>query len=397
MSRPSPSPLSFCPRTLALVLAPLLVPGLAHAERRIELGVATGGHRFAADVELGVDDRMDEPGPASSVLLGLRVGLALGRRVGVEGEAALIPTEDDVVGDPVTAVAVRVHGVAYLLTGKVRPFVLAGVGTLAVRGGGPQLDDDVDPALHWGGGVRVALGRSLDARLDLRHVIVPDRGPGGATSDLEGQAGLVWSFGGGGKRPAPRPAPVVVAAAPRDRDRDGLVDERDTCPEAAEDTDDFEDQDGCPERDNDRDGLADAVDRCPREPETVNGWDDDDGCADEVLAELAGIEFEWASAKISAGSTPILDRAVALLGEHPALAIEITGHTSADGDRGFNVELSQARADAVKAYLVRRGIAADRVRAVGHGPDRPVADDATAEGRRLNRRIEFHIMVPAPS
>ena len=69
-----------------------------------------------------------------------------------------------------------------------------------------------------------------------------------------------------------------------DRDGDGLEDADDSCPDAPEDRDGFEDSDGCPDPDNDKDGLVDAVDRCPNEPETRNGFEDDDGCPDEVTA-----------------------------------------------------------------------------------------------------------------
>jgi OOP family OmpA-OmpF porin len=359
------------------VLAILLLAAAASpasAGPTVELGVDVGGHRFASDIELGVDDDMDEPGPSSSMLFGARLGLAFGRRAGVEGELVVVPTSDDVLGDAVTALGVRGQGVVYLLTGKLRPFVVAGVGALAIRGGGPQLDDDADKALHWGGGVRLAVGRSLDARVDLRHLIVPDRDPGGATSDLELQAGVVYSFG---KKPAPVVRHVLAAAPPP----------APPPPPPAP----------APVRDRDGDGLDDPVDRCPEVAETANGWNDDDGCPDEILAELAGIEFERGSARIDPASRPVLDRTVQLLTTAPALVIEISGHTSGEGDRNRNLALSQARADAVKVYLIGRGIAGDRLVAVGHGPDQPIADDATAEGRRRNRRIELRIIPPGGS
>ena len=266
---------------------------------------------------------------------------------------------------------------------------------IGVRGGAPQLDDDVDRALHWGGGVRLGLTRTLAARLDLRHVIVPGRTAGGATSDGELQLGLTWTFG------AATPKRLVVAAPPppapivaRDRDGDQLLDADDRCPVDAEDRDDFEDADGCPDPDNDGDQLADTVDHCPLVAESMNGWNDDDGCPDEILAELAGIEFERGSARITSASRPILDRTIDILTRAPALHVEISGHTSSDGDRDDNLALSRARAEAVAAYLVAHGVAADRLTAIGYGPDRPVADDRDHDGRRRNRRIEFRIVPP---
>ena len=381
-------------KPVTIVTSLTLLAGAA-AAGPVEVGVVTGGHGFADDVELGVEDWMPEPGPESSALLGVRVGVPLARRFAVEGELVVVPTADDVLGDAATVFAARLQGVAYLTRGRVRPFVVAGAGVIGVRGGAPQLDDDVDRALHWGGGVRLGLTRTLAARLDLRHVIVPGRTAGGATSDGELQLGLTWTFG------AATPKRLVVAAPPppapivaRDRDGDQLLDADDRCPVDAEDRDDFEDADGCPEPDNDGDQLADTVDHCPLVAESMNGWNDDDGCPDEILAELAGIEFERGSARITSASRPILDRTIDILTRAPALHVEISGHTSSDGDRDDNLALSRARAEAVAAYLVAHGVAADRLTAIGYGPDRPVADDRDHDGRRRNRRIEFRVVPP---
>src|SRR6188508_866843 len=103
------------------------IPGVAAAEPRLELGAAIGGHAFSSDVELGVDDRMDEPGPTSGAALGLRLGYALGGRLAIEGEAMIVPTEDDVLGDAATVIGLRAHArvdVARLVGGKLRLFVV---------------------------------------------------------------------------------------------------------------------------------------------------------------------------------------------------------------------------------------------------------------------------------
>ena len=95
---------------------------------------------------------------------------------------------------------------------------------------------------------------------------------------------------------------------------------------------------------------------------------------------------------LTLASMPILERAYELLTAHPHIAVEISGHTSSEGDPERNVALSQARVDAVKAYLVDRAIAADRIKTVGHGAADPVADNTTEADRRKNRRIEFRII-----
>ena len=154
----------------------LLLSASASAEpRRVELGLAIGGHSFSSSTELGVGDDMSEPGAVSSGLLGVRVAVPLVKRLAVEGEAMAIPTEDDVLGDEAWVYGLRAHARFDLLTGKLKPFVVVGAGAHIVRTDSPQMDNDTDRAYHWGGGVRYAITDALDARLDARHLIVPDR------------------------------------------------------------------------------------------------------------------------------------------------------------------------------------------------------------------------------
>jgi outer membrane protein OmpA-like peptidoglycan-associated protein len=104
---------------------------------------------------------------------------------------------------------------------------------------------------------------------------------------------------------------------------------------------------------------------------------------------LEGVVFATGKADITAQSEEILDKAFNTLMQNPEVLVEIQGHTDNVGSRALNMRLSQARADAVKTWLVRKGIAADRIMARGFGPDRPVASNTTPEGRQKNRRIEF--------
>ena len=110
------------------------------------------------------------------------------------------------------------------------------------------------------------------------------------------------------------------------------------------------------------------------------------------MAELVGISFERDSAVLAAGSPEILDRAVAILASHPKVSVEISGHTSSEGDPAHNLALSLARAETVRDYLVAHGIASDRLHPIGHGSEQPVADNTTEDGRAKNRRIEFKVL-----
>ena len=102
-----------------------------------------------------------------------------------------------------------------------------------------------------------------------------------------------------------------------------------------------------------------------------------------------GILFESGSARLSGSSDAELGQIKAALDATPGLRIRIEGHTDASGGASTNLRLSQQRADAVRAWLTGRGIAAGRLEARGFGEDNPVASNDTASGREQNRRVEI--------
>lgn len=115
---------------------------------------------------------------------------------------------------------------------------------------------------------------------------------------------------------------------------------------------------------------------------------------DAALADRI-IEFESGSATLTGAGTAVLDQVLAALRQVKGKRVEVIGHTDNAGSRAGNVALSQARAEAVKAYVVARGIAADSIAVSGEGPDRPLADNSSAAGRARNRRIEFRVVTEA--
>lgn len=281
-------------------------------------------------------------------------------------------------------------------------------------------------------------------RVDLRYLLrVPssDKAADGredvAGHDLILSFGVFGSFGGEEKKKPPVildtdgdgivdtadlcplvPGQPSAQGCP-DKDGDSLADDKDRCPEHAGPVE----KQGCPDKDGDT--LVDIDDRCPNEPGKVEykGCPDDDddkivnvddkcpkipgvpehnGCppppppdvVKKYSGAIKGITFELDKDVIRKTSFTVLDEAVKVLIEYPAIRLMIEGHTSSEGTREHNLDLSDRRAKSVKAYLVSKGVAEDRIDTKGFGPDSPVAANNTEANRSKNRRIEFKILQP---
>jgi outer membrane protein OmpA-like peptidoglycan-associated protein len=104
------------------------------------------------------------------------------------------------------------------------------------------------------------------------------------------------------------------------------------------------------------------------------------------------IFFDTSKATIKPVSFELLDEAAQVLNAHPEVKkLTIEGHTDSTGAAAANQALSQARAEAVRDYLVKKGVAADRLSAKGYGATRPIGENKTAAGRDANRRVELTI------
>ena len=107
---------------------------------------------------------------------------------------------------------------------------------------------------------------------------------------------------------------------------------------------------------------------------------------------LRGIQFDFDKSNIKPEFQPILDEAVSTLKAKPEIKVVIAGHTDSVGTAQYNMVLSNQRAKAVHNYFVSKGIATGRLQTVGHGLDDPIASNATADGRAMNRRVELQIV-----
>lgn len=171
-----------------------------------------------------------------------------------------------------------------------------------------------------------------------------------------------------------------------DSDGDGVIDTRDLCPGTPPGTP--VDVNGC--SDIDGDGISDRIDSCPSSPAGQAVMTN--GCAAEQSVVLDGVNFEFNSAKLEVNAQRLLDRVGQSLLDSPTFTVELQGHTDNLGSDAYNLILSQDRANAVKAYLIGKGVEPERIVARGYGERQPVADNSTEEGRTRNRRVEMKVL-----
>ncbi len=193
------------------------------------------------------------------------------------------------------------------------------------------------------------------------------------------------------------PAGVTVDefGCPLDADGDGVYDGVDRCPNtpAGAMVDEF----GCP-LDTDGDGVYDGIDQCPNTP--ADREVDENGCSriqaglEAGRLVLSSVYFQTNSANLLPQSRRILDEVGAALVDRPELRIEIQGYTDSSGAAGYNLNLSDQRARSVFDHLVATFPALDRTRFTvrGYGEANPIATNDTADGRSLNRRVEFVVL-----
>lgn len=143
--------------------------------------------------------------------------------------------------------------------------------------------------------------------------------------------------------------------------------------------------------DTDKDGVVDESDACKdtRLPQPV----DETGCA-VFLGALPGVDFDANSADLGRSTRSALDDFLNLLNQHPEVVVALDGHTDNRGSGIRNLELSKQRVLAVARYLVAKGVAPGRLKPFGFGESRPLVSNASADGRKKNRRIEVSVVVP---
>ncbi len=175
----------------------------------------------------------------------------------------------------------------------------------------------------------------------------------------------------------------------QDTDNDSIPDKDDDCP-SIQGPAIFK---GCP--DTDGDGISDKYDLCP----TLAGIAQNNGCPEikkeeqEVLNRaFSNLEFETGKSVIRKSSLSSLNELVAVMQKRPEFKLLLAGHTDNIGKPESNLALSKNRTLAVKNYLAKQGIEPNRIKTEWYGQTKPIADNATPEGRQQNRRVEMSII-----
>lgn len=241
---------------------------------------------------------------------------------------------------------------------KFRPYLALGAASQSHRS---VHDEGSAFALNLGAGLRGQFSKHFSATAEVLYRWDNDDD----SIPTESQFGdVIWniglSFDFGGKPPPPPPPPPAEPVPPPpnpDLDGDGVLNERDKCP-------------------NTRPGAV--VDL--------------DGCEVEAVIELDGVHFDFDKATLRPEAKTVLDEAAALLSTTERVIVEVAGHTDSKGSEEYNLGLSNRRAAAVKDYLAAQGVKATRLTAMGYGESRPVASNDTDAGRAENRRVELIIL-----
>ena len=336
-----------------------------------ELGLLLGGSLVDSDLSGSLDDSLQP-------LIGIRYAHRLGTSTSFFSDLTFANVDGNRAGVGDSDIATLRGGMEWLFSRQPRYnwFLSGGLGAMSINtDNGP---DFTRPLLSLGVGQDWGTGPSDGFRWEIRadQSIGNDGLPGSGLTNLQALLGYSWGVG-----------------APADTDTDGVPDRRDLCPGTAAGT--RVDGKGC-ELDSDGDGLGDEGDKCPTEFAKTF-----DGCpapaqvpppaataAPEKLV-LQGVNFDNGLAGLRAEAKPILDSAADALKRWGDVKVEIAGHTDDRGDAASNLRLSQRRAEAVRGYLIGKGVDAARLSARGYGETRPIADNTSEQGRFKNRRVEL--------
>lgn len=245
-------------------------------------------------------------------------------------------------------------------SGKLKTFLLGGLGYEDVDSNFASMDSQMFANL--GIGLRYALSECWSVVAEAKYI----RKFEDNLNDFALSLGLGYSFGKAAPKPAPtpqakpepKPEPAKITPTPAPK------------PEP---------------KDSDNDGVINSLDKCPDTPYGTKVGQD--GCP--LMIEL-DVYFDTDKSNVKAIYFDEIDKAVSAMKQMPWVSGTVVGHTDSRGSNAYNQKLSQKRADAVMAEMVKKGVEPSKLQAVGKGESEPVASNETDEGRAKNRRVEVH-------
>jgi OOP family OmpA-OmpF porin len=264
----------------------------------------------------------------------------------------------------------------------------AGLGLYSYSGvaGVPDGDNLKSPLALAGLNAEYRLSRALSLGLEAQYRYYVRENLGGLSNNsmgsdaLIGSIGLRYKFGGTTKSHVrdmsvdefyPAPAPVVIEKTAQGGKIDANTENRLKALE------------------NDNAMIKDKLQQLENDLKALS----EKPSGSSVNATFQNIEFEFGSSKLTKQAYDLLDQIYAILNNNSTAwtKIIVSGHTDNIGPKSVNQQLSIARAQAVKDYLVKKGISASAITVAGYGEDKPIASNDTPEGRQKNRRVEFEI------
>ena len=385
-----------------------LLPGMAAANQGWYLGLE-GGANFLNDQTFRIYDAdgllvsAEDGTPVSTVsfdtgyVAGLVGGYAFGSGFKLELELARRDNDFDSVllqnGQPSQRVGGREFAdlafanvwYDFFPSSRVHPYLGGGAGVARVAVRDPAVDNlglfqdgsglrgDFDAVFAWqaGGGLRFDLTRSLTASVDYRYLrsnighfdLLANNPQSHVRTRYESHAALLslrYHFGAPPAAPAEAPTEaaqvVPVVEAPAEQ------------------------------------AVAQPVPAPRCQPSGPDGEMELGGCAVGDVIVLHGVNFETAKSTLTLNAKALLDGVAIALGKHPGVKVAVQGHTDSRGSEAYNLRLSGQRAQAVRDYLIGKGIDAGRMTAAGFGETMPIADNTTEDGLELNRRVELKVV-----
>jgi OOP family OmpA-OmpF porin len=337
--------------SLVVILLVMLVVSTGYAQVRagsFNITPTIGGYLFEGNEDMN-----------NSLSVGLRAGYFFTKYIGVEGFVHYVPTEinrEGAVGnEKANFLGYGVEGIFNILpNGKLVPFLAVGIGGTHYSVAYERTTEDKKNkfAADYGAGLKYFLSDNIALRGDVRHVIPFE----GKHSNLLYTVGITFAFGGA-KKVVEAPAPVVEEVKPQ----------------AA----------AAP--------VVEEVKAPPAAPVVVEEVKRTVEAAPEIIEKgrtTLNVLFDTNKSIIKKNSFKDVDNLVAVMKQYPDLNVVVEGHTDNVGSAAYNKKLSQRRADAVKSYMVKKGIDAKRLTAKGFGLEKPIADNKTKAGKAKNRRVE---------